>query len=173
MFDKRLTGLCPESKKYIAGNILLQWLELICNTVMTWLIAKNLDGLYYCPHHPHKGYEGEVPELKIECECRKPRPGMLLKAAEDFKKASAFVTGTKVDTKAALHFTALNDKLYANQPIVEGFAYDRELKNYFYKPMIDSGLKKKDRRNKGTIDQIAATIMLQDYMRTINNKTHI
>lgn len=35
------------------------------------------------------------------------------KAAEDFKKASAFVTGTKVDTKAALHFTALNDKLYA------------------------------------------------------------
>ncbi len=35
------------------------------------------------------------------------------------------------------------------------------------KTMIDSGLKKKDRRNKGTIDQIAATIMLQDYMRGI------
>ena len=51
MFDKRLTGLCPESKKYIAGNIILQWLELICNTVMTWLIAKNLDGLYY-EHKP-------------------------------------------------------------------------------------------------------------------------
>ena len=33
--------------------------------------------------------------------------------------------------------------------------------------MIDSGLKKKDRRNKGMIDQVAATIMLQDYMRTI------
>ena len=43
-----------------------------------------LDAIYYCPHHPHKGYEGEVPELKIECECRKPKPGMLLKAAEDF-----------------------------------------------------------------------------------------
>ena len=43
-----------------------------------------LDGLYYCPHHPHKGYAGEVPELKIECSCRKPKPGMLLKAAEDF-----------------------------------------------------------------------------------------
>lgn len=42
-----------------------------------------------------------------------------------------------------------------------------------FQTMIDSGLKKKDRRNKGTIDQIAATIMLQDYMRTINNKTHI
>ena len=35
-----------------------------------------------------------------------------------------------------------------------------------FQTMIDSGLKKKDRRNKGTIDQIAATIMLQDYMRS-------
>lgn len=43
-----------------------------------------IDALYYCPHHPHKGYEGEIPELKIECECRKPKPGMLLKAAEDY-----------------------------------------------------------------------------------------
>ena len=42
-----------------------------------------------------------------------------------------------------------------------------------FQTMIDSGLKKKDRRNKGTIDQIAATIMLQDYMRTIKNKTQI
>ena len=36
-----------------------------------------------------------------------------------------------------------------------------------FQTMIDSGLKKKDRRNKGMIDQIAATIMLQDYMRTL------
>ena len=35
-----------------------------------------------------------------------------------------------------------------------------------FQTMIDSGLKKKDRRNKGMVDQIAATIMLQDYMRT-------
>ena len=43
-----------------------------------------LDAVYFCPHHPHKGYEGEVPELKIECECRKPKPGMILQAARDF-----------------------------------------------------------------------------------------
>ena len=42
-----------------------------------------IDAQYYCPHHPHKGYENEVPELKIECSCRKPEPGMLLRAAED------------------------------------------------------------------------------------------
>lgn len=43
-----------------------------------------LDAIYYCPHHPHKGYDGEVPELKIDCDCRKPKPGMLFKAAQDF-----------------------------------------------------------------------------------------
>jgi D,D-heptose 1,7-bisphosphate phosphatase len=42
------------------------------------------DAIYYCPHHPHKGFEGEVPELKIDCDCRKPKPGMLLQAAEDW-----------------------------------------------------------------------------------------
>ena len=43
-----------------------------------------LDGIYYCPHHPDKGFEGEIPELKINCDCRKPKPGLILKAAEDF-----------------------------------------------------------------------------------------
>jgi len=42
-----------------------------------------IDDLYYCPHHPDKGFEGEVPELKIDCDCRKPKIGMLLKAAQE------------------------------------------------------------------------------------------
>ncbi len=42
-----------------------------------------LDAIYICPHHPDKGYEGEVPELKIDCACRKPKPGMLFTAAEE------------------------------------------------------------------------------------------
>ena len=42
-----------------------------------------LDRIYYCPHHPQKGFAGERPELKISCECRKPRPGMLLQAARE------------------------------------------------------------------------------------------
>ncbi|TCS34680.1 D,D-heptose 1,7-bisphosphate phosphatase [Paucimonas lemoignei] len=36
------------------------------------------DGYYYCPHSP----DGVVPKYAIECECRKPLPGMLLHAAE-------------------------------------------------------------------------------------------
>lgn len=43
-----------------------------------------VDDLFFCPHHPHKGYVGEVPELKIECECRKPRIGMITQAAEKY-----------------------------------------------------------------------------------------
>jgi D-glycero-D-manno-heptose 1,7-bisphosphate phosphatase len=41
-----------------------------------------LDDLFFCPHHPERGFPGEVPELKIDCTCRKPKPGMLLAAAE-------------------------------------------------------------------------------------------
>ncbi|MDO4488403.1 MAG: HAD-IIIA family hydrolase [Eubacteriales bacterium] len=43
-----------------------------------------LDAIYFCPHHPDSGFEGEVKELKIVCDCRKPKPGMLLRAAERF-----------------------------------------------------------------------------------------
>ena len=47
MFDKRLTQLCPESKKYIVGNIILQWLELALNTVMVIAVAQSISKLYY------------------------------------------------------------------------------------------------------------------------------
>ena len=43
-----------------------------------------LDAIYYCPHHPDKGYEGENPLYKIDCDCRKPKPGMLINASERF-----------------------------------------------------------------------------------------
>lgn len=38
-----------------------------------------LDGIYYCPHHPEVG----APPYRLRCECRKPKPGMLIKARED------------------------------------------------------------------------------------------
>ena len=43
-----------------------------------------LDAIYVCPHHKDKGFEGERPEYKFDCNCRKPRPGLLLQAAADF-----------------------------------------------------------------------------------------
>lgn len=43
-----------------------------------------VDAIYYCPHHPDSGFENEVAELKIDCDCRKPAPGLLLRARDDF-----------------------------------------------------------------------------------------
>ena len=54
---------------------------------METLLGKDgayIDGIYICPHHPDKGFEGERPEYKIDCDCRKPKPGLLLQAAKDF-----------------------------------------------------------------------------------------
>ena len=66
------------------GEVTVPELQEIHNKMETLLGAEGayLDSIYYCPHHPHKGYEGEVPELKIDCDCRKPKPGMLVMAAE-------------------------------------------------------------------------------------------
>lgn len=68
------------------GEVSFDELEMIHNKMETLLGQKGayLDAIYFCPHHPHKGYEGERPELKFDCECRKPKPGMLLKAAQEF-----------------------------------------------------------------------------------------
>jgi D,D-heptose 1,7-bisphosphate phosphatase len=68
------------------GEVTFDQLQEIHNKMETLLGQEGayLDAIYFCPHHPDKGFEGEVPELKIDCDCRKPKPGMLLKAAEDF-----------------------------------------------------------------------------------------
>lgn len=43
-----------------------------------------VDAIYICPHHTDKGFSGERPEYKCNCNCRKPKPGLLLQAAENF-----------------------------------------------------------------------------------------
>lgn len=68
------------------GEVSFEKLEAIHNKMETLLGKESayLDAIYFCPHHPHKGYEGERPELKFDCDCRKPKPGMLLSASRDF-----------------------------------------------------------------------------------------
>lgn len=68
------------------GEVTYAELENIHNKMETLLGKEGayLDGIYFCPHHPHKGYEGEIPELKFDCDCRKPKPGLLIQAAEEF-----------------------------------------------------------------------------------------
>lgn len=68
------------------GDCTFEELQEINEKMETLLGAEGayIDDLFYCPHHPDKGFEGERVEFKIDCECRKPKPGMLLAAAEKY-----------------------------------------------------------------------------------------
>ncbi len=64
-----------------------------------------IDALYFCPHHPDSGFAGEIKELKIKCDCRKPSGGMIRQAAEDFNidlSRSFMVGDTERDVLAAI-----------------------------------------------------------------------
>ncbi len=67
------------------GEVTYEELNEIHNKMETLLGNQGayLDAIYYCPHHPDSGFDGEVKELKFDCDCRKPKPGLLLKAAEE------------------------------------------------------------------------------------------
>ena len=89
------------------GELSVEQLDQIHNKLETLLGLEDayLDGIYYCPHHPDAGFEGEIKELKFECECRKPKPGMLLKAAKDYNidLANSWMIGdSKIDMEAGL-----------------------------------------------------------------------
>lgn len=43
-----------------------------------------IDGIRFCPHHPDRGYAGEVPHLKFDCDCRKPKTGLIVDASREF-----------------------------------------------------------------------------------------
>jgi D-glycero-D-manno-heptose 1,7-bisphosphate phosphatase len=65
-----------------------------------------IDGIYICPHHPDKGFEGERSEYKFDCECRKPKPGLLLQAAKDFNidLSKSYMIGDSVsDVQAGIN----------------------------------------------------------------------
>lgn len=89
------------------GEVTYEQLNEIHNKMETQLGLEGayIDGIYFCPHHPHKGYSGEIAELKIDCECRKPKPGLLLKAANDFNidLSKSFMVGDgENDIKAGI-----------------------------------------------------------------------
>ena len=68
------------------GECSFEELHNIHNKLKTLLGEKGafVDDIFYCPHHTDKGFEGEVPELKFDCECRKPKTGMVMKAVEKY-----------------------------------------------------------------------------------------
>lgn len=89
------------------GELTVQQLECIHNKMETLLGQKGayIDAIYYCPHHPHSGYEGEVKELKIDCMCRKPKPGLLYIASVEFNidlRSSWMIGDSSNDVEAGI-----------------------------------------------------------------------
>lgn len=87
------------------GDVSVDELEEIHRKMETLLGEKAayVDAVYYCPHHPDKGFEGERPEYKMVCSCRKPEPGLLHMAARDYNidlKSSWMVGDSAVDMEA-------------------------------------------------------------------------
>jgi histidinol-phosphate phosphatase family protein len=63
-----------------------------------------LDRIYFCPHHPEKGFAGERPELKINCDCRKPKAGLIHRAAKELNldlKVCWFIGDSTTDIETA------------------------------------------------------------------------
>jgi len=79
-------AVCVTNQPVIARNLCsLEELRAIHGRMSALLGVSGayLDRLYYCPHHPDKGYPEERAAFKIVCNCRKPSPGMLLQAQID------------------------------------------------------------------------------------------
>ena len=107
------------------GEVSVEGLQEIHNKMETLLGQSGayIDDIFYCPHHPHKGYEGERPEYKIECECRKPKPGMLFTAAEKYniELSESWMVGDgesdiEAGKNAGCHVCAVGDAEIVNVP---------------------------------------------------------
>ena len=68
------------------GDLTWKQLDEIHRKMETLLGEKGayVDDIFVCPHHPDRGFTGEIPAYKIDCDCRKPKPGLLFQAAEKY-----------------------------------------------------------------------------------------
>ena len=90
------------------GEVDLNTLDLIHMKMETDLGMEGayIDDLFFCPHHPDKGFEGERTEYKIDCDCRKPKPGLILQAVKKYNidPANSYMAGDNIrDTQAGIN----------------------------------------------------------------------
>lgn len=76
-----------------------------------------IDAFYWCPHHPTEG-EGEY---RVDCECRKPKPGMLLQAARELSVdlQASILVGDKDRDLAAACAAGVHGVLYTGGSVLE------------------------------------------------------
>lgn len=81
----------------------------------------HLDAIHYCPHHPTLG----EPPYRLDCDCRKPRPGMLRRAAEELGlnlEGSWSVGDTPRDLEAAAALGVPGILVASGKPVTEEIA---------------------------------------------------
>lgn len=100
-------AICITNQPVIArGECTFEEMEVINNEMKSQLgdFGAYLDKIYFCPHHTDSGFDGEIKELKINCNCRKPKPGMIIDAKNDFNinlEESWFIGDSEADIGAA------------------------------------------------------------------------
>lgn len=68
-------GMCDETEVKVINNYI------------QFLLAQEkslIDDIFFCPHHPDKGFEGEKRKYKKKCDCRKPEIGLIMKASKHY-----------------------------------------------------------------------------------------
>lgn len=104
------------------GEVTWSQLREIHNKMETLLGQKGayVDDIFVCPHHPDKGFPGEVTEYKIDCDCRKPKPGMLLQATEKYNidLAESWMLGDSEKDMEAGRAAGCRTFLFPGKPII-------------------------------------------------------
>ena len=91
------------------GNVTYKELDFI-HAKMESMLGKErayVDNIYFCPHHPDSGFDGEIAELKILCNCRKPKIGMFKEACTnlDIEQTKSWMIGdTTTDIMAGKNY---------------------------------------------------------------------
>ena len=104
--SRYLAVLASNQPVVARGEVDERGLKLIHNRLEQLLGRDHayLDAIYYCPHHPDRGFPGERPEYKIACNCRKPATGMIEQAVAEMNigRTNSWMIGdTSVDVETA------------------------------------------------------------------------
>ena len=80
-----LTVLVTNQSVIARGKCNENDMEVIHNRLQSLIGEEgaSIDRIYYCPHYPDHEIPGGRQELKIVCDCRKPKPGLIMRAAKD------------------------------------------------------------------------------------------
>tara|TARA_B100001057_G_C22871493_1_gene959166 strand:- start:6216 stop:7517 length:1302 start_codon:yes stop_codon:yes gene_type:complete len=125
------------------GESSIKNLKLIHNK-MEFLISEKkafLDRLYFCPHHPDKGYKGEKLKYKINCNCRKPKTGLFKLAMKDLNidMNNSWIIGDSFRDIEAGNKLGINSIYISNKSLED---FDLPIKSSFIEKDLYEAVKK-------------------------------